>query len=253
MGWPAQGLLTTGRIVLALAAIGLGARGLVYGDFALQWQPVPEVVPWRTGLACAAAVIAGVLGAGLLWPRLARFAAAWLSAAVLLWVIALHGPRVFAAPLSIAWLGFCEILSIAAGALMLLAATSPNPGFARWGGLVGRLVFGACLPVFGIAHFAYPQFTADFIPAFIPFRLFWAYFTGVAHIAAGLSILSGVLARLGSLLFAVMVSSFVPLVHIPRALGDPSNPEEWTALVIASLISGGAWCAAGSIALSRKR
>ena len=45
------------------------------------------------------------------------------------------------------------------------------------------------------------------------------------------------LARLGSLLFAVMVSGFVLLLHLPRVIGAPSNRGEWTMLVMASLIS----------------
>jgi uncharacterized membrane protein YphA (DoxX/SURF4 family) len=67
----------------------------------------------------------------------------------------------------------------------------------------------------GVVHYLYPDAVANFIPKWIPAHLFWAYFTGVAFWAAGLAILSGVLARLASRLLAMMLSSWVPILHIP--------------------------------------
>lgn len=245
-------ILAIGRITLAMAAIGLGVLGLVVGDFALQWQPVPEATPGRALLSYLIAIVLGALGVGLLIARFQAVSAACLCAAFLLWTLALHTPKVLAAPLDIlSWLAFCEILAIAAGALMLAAEYSSSAAASRFGPVAGRVLFGACLPVFGASHFAYIQFTADMIPAWIPAHVFWAWFTGVGHVAAGVSILTGVLSRLGSLLFAVMVSGFVLLLHVPRVIGDPSSRQEWTMLVIAGTIAGAAWCAAGSIATRR--
>ena len=53
--------------------------------------------------------------------------------------------------------------------------------------------------IFGAQHFMYAAFIATLIPAWIPFHLFWVYFTGTGFIIAGLSIASGVLARLAAL------------------------------------------------------
>jgi uncharacterized membrane protein YphA (DoxX/SURF4 family) len=114
--------------------------------------------------------------------------------------------------------------------------------------LVGRFAFGACLPVFGLSHFAYAQFTADMIPAFIPAHLFFAYLCGAGHVAAGVAILANVLTRVAAIAFAAMVSGFVLLLHIPRVIADPGNRTEWTMLVIAMTISAAAWCVAGSVA-----
>jgi uncharacterized membrane protein YphA (DoxX/SURF4 family) len=254
VGYPsAAALLTVGRIILAAAALGLGVLGLTYGDFALQWQPVPEGVPARTQLAYGAAVAFAVIGICLLAPRLQTVGAGAFSFLALVSALVLQGPETVAEPLNVGtWLGVVENLAIACGALMLAMATSTGGFSAGWTATATRLLFGACLPVFGISHFAYAQFTADMIPAFIPFHLFWAYATGVGHVAAGLSILSGVLARLGSLLFACMVSSFIILLHVPRVIGDPTSRLEWTMLAMSAAITGAAWCAAGNIA-SRTR
>jgi hypothetical protein len=37
----------------AVGMIGLGILALVYGDFAMVWQPVPDWVPGRMALAYA--------------------------------------------------------------------------------------------------------------------------------------------------------------------------------------------------------
>ena len=242
--------------MLGVAALALAALGLAVGDFALQWQPVPEALPGRTWLAYIVSHLTAVLGAGVFIPRLRAASIAALSAFFFAWTLILHGPRVAAEPLSLLeggppWLGFCEVLSIASGALMLVAAQSKNDRFHRWGGLAGRLLFGASLPVFGIAHFAYIEFTAGMIPAFIPVPVFWAWFTGACHVAAGAAILTGVLSRLASLLFAVMVSGIVLLLHVPRVIADPASRLEWTMLAIAFAITAGAWCAAEALRRAR--
>lgn len=246
-------MLKLGWISLAAATLGLGVLGFVTGDFALNWQPVPQSVPGRTLLAYLTAGLLLILGGGLLVDRYRyRFSLA-IAAAFLVWALLLHGPGVVADPLSVLpWLGFTERLEVAAGALMLAATQVPGTPFARWGLLVGRIAFGACLPIFGLSHWVYPQFTADMIPAFIPAHLFWAYFCGVGHIAAGVAILTNVLARLAAIAFAAMVSGIVLLLHVPRVMVVPGSREEWTMLVIALTITGAAWCAAGSLAERRE-
>ena len=242
-------MLKLGWIALALAMLGLGLLGFITGDFALNWQPVPAWVPGRTALAYLTAALFWALGAGLLIDRYKHSFAIATAVAFAVWAVLLHGPGVVMNPLSILpWLGFTERLEVAAGALMLAATQVPGTVFAQRAMLVGRIAFGACLPVFGLSHFAYAQFTADMIPAFIPAHLFFAYLAGAGHIAAGVAILSNVLTRVAAIAFAGMVSGFVLLLHIPRVIADPGNRTEWTMLVIAITISAAAWCVAGSVA-----
>ncbi|MGH8236066.1 MAG: DoxX family protein [Steroidobacteraceae bacterium] len=242
-------MLKLGWISLAVSMLGLGMLGFITGDFALNWQPVPAGVPGRTTLAYLTAALSWALGAGLLIDRYKHTFAIAIAVTFLVWAVLLHGPGVIRDPLNVLpWLGFTERLEVAAGALLLAATQVAGTPFARWSMLVARLAFGACLPIFGLSHWAYAQFTADMIPAFIPAHLFWAYFTGAGHIAAGVAILTGVLARLGAILFAAMVSGFVLLLHVPRVLGEPRSRTEWTMLVIAITISAAAWCTAGSLA-----
>lgn len=242
-------MLKIGWISLAASALGLGVLGFITGDFALNWQPVPASVPGRTILAYLTAALFLILGAGLLVDRYKHQFTIAIAMAFLVWAVLLHGPGVVADPLNVLpWLGFTERLQVAAGALMLAATQAPGTPLARWGMLAGRISLGVCLPIFGLSHWAYAQFTADMIPAFIPAHLFWAYFTGAGHFAAGVAILTGVLARVAAIAFAVMVSGFVLLLHVPRVIGEPGSRAEWTMLVIAMTMTAAAWCAAGSLA-----
>ncbi len=227
----------------------MGLLGFITGDFALNWQPVPAGVPGRTTLAYLTAALSWALGAGLLIDRYKHSFAIAIAVAFLVWAILLHGPGVVRDPLNVLpWLGFTERLEVAAGALMLAATQVAGTPFARWSTLVARIAFGACLPIFGLSHWAYAQFTADMIPAFIPAHLFWAYFTGAGHIAAGVAILTSVLARLGAILFAVDGERLRAAAACATAIGEPGSRAEWTMIVIALTISAAAWCAAGSLA-----
>jgi len=106
-----------------------------------------------------------------------------------------------------------------------------------------------CALLFGGAHFAYMNLTAPLVPKWLPpSQEFWGYATGVAHIAAGLAILSGVKARLAAILLTVMFASFTPLVHLPMLLADPANIGVWTENAANLAFTGVAWVVADSLA-----
>jgi hypothetical protein len=60
---------TPSRLTFAAALIGLAALTFVYGDFTLQWQPVPPWVPDRRLLAYLSASILLACGGALHTPR----------------------------------------------------------------------------------------------------------------------------------------------------------------------------------------
>ncbi|MGQ0659502.1 DoxX family membrane protein [Sphingosinicella sp.] len=227
-------------VILAIGTIGYGLVCLAFGDFGLQWQPVPDWVPGRTPLAYANGALLAAAGALLLWPRSSLWAARFLAFYLLLWVLVLKLPKLVAAPASVAaWLGPAEILSIAAGAVTLALLLDRTP--AERGIRIARYAYGVCPIIFGLSHFVYADFTANMVPAWIPAPLFWAWATGIGHFAAGLAILSGVLARLGATLLAAMMVSFALLLHLPRVLADPASHIEWTMLAVATMLTGAAW------------
>ena len=236
---------------LALFGLGLGGLGvtaLLQVDFALQWQPVPAEVPGREWLALANGV--GMLLAGLaLWSRRLRPTAAFCLAVYLaVWVIVLHTPR-FVSGVEVAWLGMAEATAMASGMWAIAASSSARQSwpFGESGARMARLAFAVALPVFGLSHFLYADFTAAMVPAWMPQPLFWAYFTGAAHAAAGVGLLFGIFPRLAATLEAVMVTSFALLLHAPRVIAAPHERVEWTMLCIAAALAGAAWSIAASL------
>jgi len=245
-------VLNIGHALIALACIGLGILGLIFDDFAMNWQPVPTDLPAREWLAYLSALILLVGGGAVLFERSAAMAASTLGGFFALWLITLQIPKLFSAPLSAAsWLGIGETLELVMGLSclwLLTAATQPRqPRF-----LTTRLAllgFGLSLPMIGLSHFVYAKETAAIVPAWLPFRIGFAYLTGAGHIAAGLALIARRIPRIALLLEAIMMSSFVLLVHLPGVAADPHNRFQWTMMLVAMAISGCAWSAH---ALSRK-
>src|SRR6202795_1813136 len=210
-----------GRGVMAWGMVCLG-----WGDFRLG-QPVPKDFPDRAALAYAAAAFMLVAGAAVEWRRTAAWGAAGLTVYFALIVVILMNGRVVVAHCA----AFCtssggaEQLASAAGGLIVYAASAKIDA-ARAARLtrLGQLAFGVCALLFGGAHFFYMNLNVPLVPKWLPpTQEFWAYATGVGHIAAGVAILTGVQARLAAILLTAMFASFTVLVHVPMLLANPSS------------------------------
>jgi uncharacterized membrane protein len=243
------------RLSFPLGLIGLGILSLVYGDFALQWQPVPAWVPGRTYLAYASGALMVALGAGLLSKRTAVRSSGVLFVYLLLWLLLLKLPHVVMAPLvEVNWLGFGEIAVIVAAGWVLFAADrgqreSSSVAFAtgEGGTRIAQLIFAVALIPVGLSHFVYAPQTLGFVPAWLPFRPALAYLGGAGHIAAGLGVLFGVLPRLAATLEAAMIGVFTALVWVPLVVREPTNRLQWTGFVVSWTIGTAAWVVAGSL------
>ncbi len=238
-----------GGALFATAIVLLGVQAAWLHDFVLGLEPVPVGAPLRA-LGVYATVLVLVGGGVLALVGWQRRVAAWLVAALLaLWIVALHLPKLALAPRDgTEWGALFETLALF-GAAWLLAA---NAG-ASSGKIGGPLCFGLSLPAFGVFHFVYRGYIVSVIPSWVPAPLFFTYFTGVAHIAAGLAITTRIRARLASTLATLMFGLWVLLLHIPRVTAAPHSRDEWTSLFIAVAMCGGAWLVAGEFVPRRQR
>jgi uncharacterized membrane protein len=104
--------------------------------------------------------------------------------------------------------------------------------------MLGAALLGIFLLVCGLEHFAYTDSVARLIPPWIPGAKAWTYFAGVALIAGGAGSLIPFTTRLAASLSALMVFSWIPLVHIPLAVTRPQHASETAGVFEALAVSG---------------
>lgn len=95
---------------------------------------------------------------------------------------------------------------------------------------LGRVALAIPIAVFGADHLTQAHAIARLVPAWMPFKLFWAYFVGIALIAAALSFIFRVAIRLSATLLGFMFFCFVATMDLPGAIRVPQNRIVWTLL-----------------------
>ncbi len=236
--------------IYGVAAVGFGLVGLVWGDLAAVLQPVPKDLPGRTALAYAVAVVCLLSGLAIQWGRTAGLGALTLTALYGLGAILFHVPRIIAHPsVFVTWEGTAEQFALVAGGLVAYAYCAHlAPAATERISKLGRLIFGVCLILFGLAHLFYLAPTAQLVPAWLPpGQTFWAYVTAAGHFAAGIAMLSGIAARPAAMLLTAMFVVFGILVHAPTIVIDPHTHINWSENVLNFALIACAWVMAASI------
>lgn len=246
-----QRAATPGQASFAAVFVALGIAGLTRGDFPPIWTGVPHWLPARPLLVWSCAFVSLGCGLGLLWRRSASVAARVLLVSLLLWVVLFRVPLVFRAPMTtVTWWAFGETAVMVAAALVLCARfdgerRSDGPDVHAKSLRIARALYGLSLIPFGIAHFTFLDRTVGMVPAWLPWHLAWAVFTGGAMIAAGAAILTEVLARLAAVLSAWELGAFTLFVWGPVVVRGP-GPADWSEFVVSVALTAGAWVVAES-------
>lgn len=233
-------------------ALGLLGLALLQAIAGLFLPPVLPVTAQWAGSAASRAhgVVLGLLAlAWLSWPR-RWWPRAPLAALLLAWLLLAHVPRVWIAPTSVVVrVAMVEVLALACIALLGTARSSSGVDgrLTSWATTAARLGLGLMLVVFGATHLQYRDAIAGMVPAWMPARAHWPWFTAAANLAAGIALLTGVMARRAALLAGVMFASWIVLVHAQRLAGAPGSVAEWTFALMALTLTGAAWSVAAAL------
>jgi uncharacterized membrane protein len=246
-------IASVGHAVFAATMIVVGILGLVDP----LWQGVPRHFPGHDQLAYLAAVVLLACGVGLTWRRTAAPAAGILLVYLLLSMLVFKMPVIVRHPLvEGAYQSWGQTAVIVAAAWVLYAWFATGQG-RPWlalatgnsGVRIARAFYGLALIAFGLSHFAYVDLTAPLVPAWLPWHLFWAYFTGTAYLAAGVAILTSVFARLAAALATFQIGGFTFLVWVPMLASGQFRSitgSTWTEFVVSCMLTASAWVVADS-------
>ena len=248
-----------GHALFAIGAASIAIVSMAYADFAPIWRSIPVWIPGREVWLRGSSVVLLAAGAGLCLPRTAWPSLLAIGAYLAIWAVA-GVPPILSNPLSIgSWYGLCEASTTLCGAWILWAML-------RWRSQalqmpiatkrmlrVAQVLFGLTCIFYGCSHFAYADYTASMVPAWLPGRLGFAYLTGIGHIAAGIGIVVGILPRLAATLEATMMSLFGLFVWVPSFLAQPrpkwagAPQNQWSELLVNLLLAAAAWIVADSL------
>jgi uncharacterized membrane protein len=244
---------TISHYFFALTILAIGIIGLATGGFAPILAGVPKSLPDRQLVAYVCDFLLLACGAGLLVRRTAAPAALALLIYLIIWTLLFKVPFIIRQPLvEVSYQTTGENAVLIAGAWVLYVAIAAeakqrfrfaagDPGLR-----IAHVLYGLALIAFGFSHFAYLSLTAPIIPSWIPGHVFWAYFTGTAYVAAGVAILSGILARLAALLVALQIGLITLLVWGPVVLSGHMSAMDGQETVVSWALTAAAFVLATS-------
>lgn len=240
-----------GRFFFALSLVAFGFQNVWYKGFVKGLEMTPEWLPGHAFWAYlwGVALIAGGVSIAVKWRTCL---AATLVAMVYFASVVLFGSPTVALYDVGGRTRVLESLTLGCGALVLAVATNfESKGFPRWHRAIetaaapARVLIGISMVIFGLDHFQVFRFIVSLIPSWLPGATFWAAFTGLAFIAAGVSIITRWQIRLGTMLLGLMFFLWVLILHGPRVAAQLGNGNEWNSGFVALAICGVAWMLTG--------
>jgi len=105
---------------------------------------------------------------------------------------------------------------------------------------IGRYIYAVPFLIFGLFHFMNAQGMAGMVP--IPGGVVWIYITGIALIAASVSMMIGRLDRWAGILLGVMLLIFALSLHLPGVIQSGGEDQgAMSNLLKDTALAGAAW------------
>ena len=110
---------------------------------------------------------------------------------------------------------------------------------------IGRILFALPFGIFGLNHFLMVDFFTGMLTSFIPGTSFTIILTGIALIAASISIIIKKYIKLSCILLAALLLIFILTIHIPQLFDPAKKMLALVALLKDTALMGGALMIAG--------
>jgi putative oxidoreductase len=111
--------------------------------------------------------------------------------------------------------------------------------------VIGRILFAVPFALFGINHFLMMDYYMGMLTSFIPLGAYTIILTGIMLIAASISIISGKLVKISTILLAILLFMFIVTIHIPHLINDADKTVDIIALLKDISLMGGSLMIAG--------
>jgi hypothetical protein len=256
-------LCNIGRIFFGTAIAGMGILTIYYGDFPYMF--IPPKHSWVPGIVISISGSVLVLtGACIVFQRKGGPISIVLGTVLLLIFCFYFVPyQLFASPNFRQfgdWENAAKELAFSGGAFVIsgcFSAANEN-AFIRYLSKLppfGPIIFAITIISFSMDHFLYANEAVDYVPAWIPYPLFWLYFTGAALLASGVAIISKIKIGLAAFLLGTMILTWFIILHIPRVIASPAIylGSEITSALIALAYSGIALVISGTYSRNLRR
>lgn len=236
-----QELYKSGRYFFAFAIIAFGIIQFNVQDFMSGFLPMPKNLPARTFFLYLISTLFVAGGVTMCIKNLTNRAALLIGIVLFLLFLYPHLIDLLSDPHNPApWTSGAEDLALCGGAFIIAGDIVRPKGSPLPSGLpaIGRILFAISLLVFSVQHFLYADFISTLIPSWIPYKIFWSYFVGIAFFAACVGILTKIRIRLAGILLGFMYLFWVIFLHLPRVAADTHIEPEKTSMFIAFAFSG---------------
>ena len=207
-------LLIFSQSISAVALAGLGILCFVMQDFILGRPPQfanTHLLNPALGFLSGAIIILCCLAMMMRWRG---DVAALIIAGLIVGLTLSRQVPVFTTD----WLNALKSLAMVGGLLIVAASfgTRKSSVLIFVGTVLLAIFFMAC----AYAHVQFFDFVKGFIPAYIPFHGFFAYFTALCLFCGGIGILNPPTRRLAAMLSGVMLLGWFLMLHIPRFINN---------------------------------
>jgi uncharacterized membrane protein len=235
--------MRVGLWIYGLATVVTGIVDIVWGAFEPSHQPMQALgghIPVSQILAYIAGAWLVATGMAILWQRTERIGAAG-SAMIYLVFALLWVPRFYTAThkfgfrigvLMFIFFGIGQqLLLVTPAAIVYAVSASSDPVWRERAAVAAGWTLGLGPIAFGLGHLISPHVMARFVPHWVPFPVFWAVFTGIAFLLAGIAIVWRIQDVLAARLLGLMLLLFEAAVEIPPVFAQPHNQVAWGAAV----------------------